>query len=94
MAYCGPHGIPLSTFLAWPESDQQAALAWQAHESRRCHGCGTHPDDWDPDLGGDPRAYGTQARICQGCVELQRRHQDPELRDVRGVHIDLIRRHR
>lgn len=92
MAYCGPRGIPHSTFLGWRPSDQQKALAWQAFESRRCHGCGTHPDEWNPDLGGDRNAYGTDARICQGCVELQRRHTDPDLKDVRGLHIHLVRR--
>jgi hypothetical protein len=97
MAYCGPRGIPLSAFLGWAAGDQQAALAWQAYESRRCTGCGSHPDDWDPELGGDLRAYRAVTRICQGCVELQRRHADPELRDgnghpVRGLHIHLTRR--
>lgn len=92
MAYCGPHGIPLSEFLRWPAADQQAALAWQAHESRRCHGCGSHPDDWDPELGGDLHAYRAVTRICQGCVELQRRHTEPDNQDVRGLHINLQRR--
>ncbi len=36
MAYCGPRGIPLTEFLAWDETDQDAALAWQSYESRRC----------------------------------------------------------
>ncbi|MFL6141571.1 MAG: hypothetical protein ACJ72N_06850 [Labedaea sp.] len=92
MAYCGPRGIPLSEFLSWRESDQQAALAWQAYESRRCAGCGSHPDDWDPDLGGDPRAWRAETRICQGCVELQRRHTEPDNQNVRGLHIHLTRR--
>lgn len=45
MRYCGPRGIPLSTFLGWAQEDQDAALAWQAHEAERCPGCGRHPDD-------------------------------------------------
>jgi hypothetical protein len=45
MRYCGPRGIPLSTFLSWPRADQDAALTWQAHEAERCPGCGRHPDD-------------------------------------------------
>lgn len=45
MRYCGPRGIPLSSFLGWPQEDQDAALAWQAHEAERCPGCGRHPDD-------------------------------------------------
>lgn len=33
----------MSTFLAWPDTDQAAALAWQVYESQKCGECGTHP---------------------------------------------------
>lgn len=93
MAYCGPRGIPLSAFLSWAEADQQAALAWQSWEARRCRDCGTHVDDWNPDTDGSRDAYTATIHICEGCVELERLRDSPELQgSPRGVHLHLIRR--
>lgn len=33
----------------------------------RCQQCGTHPDDWNPDEGGDRNAYEPGLRHCRGC---------------------------
>jgi hypothetical protein len=66
MAYCGPKGIPLSTFLTWPDEDQQAALAWQSHEGRR-HTCGTHPEDWTGADGRPVDAVHYVEQVCRGC---------------------------
>jgi hypothetical protein len=68
MAYCGPRGIPLSEFLRWSRADQDAALAWTAHENRRCGNCGTHPDEWSE----DNLAYHAHLTECVGCRQLQR----------------------
>lgn len=90
MAYCGPRGIPLSGFLAWADGDQQAALAWQDHEARRCNGCGTHPEDWDPDGDHDPakRRRHVEVHRCQGCAEVQQRAETDEFKNGgRGQHI-------
>lgn len=76
MGYCGPRGIPLSTFLDWPESDQAAALAWAGHESQRCSSCGFHPDD-------DPTHM--HVDICPGCVAREKK--TPEAKDVPGAHV-------
>lgn len=92
MAYCGPKGIPLSTFLSWRDDDRHAALAWQAYESRRCRDCGSHPEDWDPERDGSRTAFKAEATECQGCVDLQRLRDDPDLRDRRGIHLHLTRR--
>lgn len=90
MAYCGPKGIPLSQFLSWSEPDQDAALAWQSHENRRCPGCGTHPDDWNEKKGGTRWAYHGEWFTCPGCVESQRLNESPQVRDAgRGVHVRL-----
>lgn len=68
MAYCGPRGIALSTFLRWTQSDQDAALEWAAHEARRCS-CGTHPDDWAE----DPHAHHAHLSAqCPGCLARHR----------------------
>lgn len=91
MAYCGPKGIPLSAFLGWSEADQDAALSWQGYESRRCGECGTHPDDWHPDHGGDRNAYHSEHYTCPGCVALQRHREHPDIADgkTRGLHLRL-----
>jgi hypothetical protein len=91
MAYCGPKGIPLSTFLTWRDDDQEAALAWQAYENRRCGDCGTHPEDWDETQGGSRDAWRVQPTICEGCVALQQARDNDELRNRRGVHLHLTR---
>jgi hypothetical protein len=68
MAYVGPRGIPLSAFLSWSPEDQEAALAWQTHESRRHAACGTHPEDFAdkrrPDVHFHPA-------VCVGCQRLE-----------------------
>jgi hypothetical protein len=67
MAYCGPRALPLSQFLAWDPMDQQHALTWQAYESKRCSGCGTHPDEWT-----EPRAFHAERFTCPGCEQTER----------------------
>lgn len=91
MAYCGPKGIPLSTFLSWSLPDQGAALAWQQHENRRCSGCGTHPDDWNEKAGGDRHAWHAEHATCPGCAEIEHHRELPDMQDTRmkGVHIRL-----
>lgn len=68
MAYCGPKGIALDEFLRWSKASQEAALAWQAHENRRCKSCGTHPEEWVE----DKTAYHAHLTECRGCKQIQR----------------------
>lgn len=77
MAYCGPRGIPYSVFMGrvvgvdgqqWLPSDREAALAWEAFESRRCKSCGTHPEEWSA----DKLAYHAHLMECRGCKQLHR----------------------
>lgn len=63
MNYCGPRGIPLHAFLEWPQESQDAALAWAAHEARRCPGCRTHRDDWADRA--EPVHWHDE--VCPGC---------------------------
>ena len=89
MAYCGPKGIPLSTFLAWSEADQDAALQWQSHESRRCTQCGAHPDV----LADDPAAYVPEVQPCPACALLEQKQDETRKATTRrGLHIRLRRR--
>jgi hypothetical protein len=73
MNYCGPLGLPLSEFLAWPQRDQDAALLWKMRSQQRCSECGTHPDDWDPAHGGHARAHVAHEYTCPGCAALDNR---------------------
>jgi len=93
MAYCGPHGIPLSAFLAWSEADQDAALAWSALEASRCPSCGTLEADWDEDDGGSRDAWQPQAHVCRGCelLESERARVRDDAPNMRGVSIRLAR---
>lgn len=79
MAYCGPQGIPLSVFLSWSRQDQEAALAWQQYEARRCGSCGSHPDEGDHHVHTD---------VCPGCVQLQRARDSDDAK-VPGAHTHL-----
>lgn len=87
MSYCGPRGIPLHEFLAWPDYSQQAALAWSAHEARRCPNCGTHPEDFaDGAEGGH-----WHERVCLGCARRERMlaAMDGSRDGTRGVALEL-----
>lgn len=91
MAYCGPRGIPLSVFLSWDDDDQDAALAWQAHEAGRCPSCGTHPDEWTESLGGHRDAYHGELVICPGCQQLDatRSNHEKGAGKMPGAHVIL-----
>jgi hypothetical protein len=88
MGYCGPRGIPLSVFLGrvvrpgvdaeWLPSDREDALAWQAHENRRCGSCGTHRDEWAE----DKTAYHAHLDECPGCKQRQRLAQSDKAREA------------
>lgn len=79
MGYCGPRGIPLSTFLSWPQNDQDAALAWAGHESRRCSSCGHHPDAGDQ--------VHVHVDVCRGCAA--REAATKAAKDVPGAHLRM-----
>lgn len=78
MAYCGPKGIPLHEFLAWPQESQQAALMWQAHEARRCPDCRTHREEWFDEDGKPTRPQHWHQEVCPGCQAKQRAAADAE----------------
>ncbi|MFB9378600.1 hypothetical protein ACFFKU_06845 [Kineococcus gynurae] len=90
MNYCGPHGIPLSTFLGWDQADQDAALGWSAHEARR-YPDGSHPDDWNPELGGSRRAFHTHIDVHPGAQLIEAAQASEEFSEAgRGAHVHLI----
>lgn len=98
MDYCGPRALPRSEFLAWPEEDQDAALWWVVRDRQRCGSCGTHPDDWNPEVGGHKDAYCAEVRTCPGCqrrgvaeAELSKERESGQPKH--GAHVVLIRTH-
>ena len=74
MDYCGPKGIPLSSFLSWTVDDQDAALWWQAELNLRCRNCGTAEWEWEQ----DPYAYGVVQKVCKGCAMTQAAQRQAE----------------
>lgn len=90
MDYCGPAGIPHSRFLTWDKDDRDKALWWQIHRAQACPSCGTRPEEWDPDQGGDDFAYTFRIRSCRGCETLAGgRKQIPDgKQDV--AHVTLV----
>lgn len=66
---CAAYGMPHSTFAAWDRDDRDKAVWYEIHERER-HTCGTRPDDWDPERGGDIHAYTAELRVCDGCQRL------------------------
>jgi hypothetical protein len=98
MNYCGPKGIPLSTFLGWSIDDQVAALGWQAEQNLRCRSCGTAAWEWEL----DPDAYGIRESICKGCslIAAATKSADEKVAGMKfsrselmpGLQIGLIRR--
>lgn len=73
----------MSVFLGWDQRDQDAALTWSAHESRRCPGCGFHPDEF-------PRTPHAHVDVCPGCVATERTSKTAEAKE-RGARVRLSR---
>lgn len=59
--------MPHSVFLDWDRDDRDKAVMHQIRKSERCSGCGTHPDEWNPEMGGSVDAYVTKLVHCKGC---------------------------
>ena len=72
----------MSEFLSWDEGDQEVALVWQQRR-RTTHRCGTHPDEWDPDKGGNPDAYHAATLLCPGCQRIE--EEQAELDKKKGA---------
>jgi hypothetical protein len=96
MDYCGPGRLPRSEFLGWAKDDRDAALLWVLRNRERCAGCGTHPDEWDPDKGGHPQAFLAALHHCPGCAALEVRNKRADTERQKGeigagVHVVLRR---
>lgn len=88
MEYCGPNGIPHSTFLGagigiWSEHDRELALAWDLRRRATCR-CSTRRDQWH----GNPQAFEVDAFDCPGCYALAKARK--QLKDDQHDHVHLF----
>jgi hypothetical protein len=65
--------ISHSVFLAWSKADRDKALWAHIREAQTCSGCGTRPEEWDPDQGGSRTAYLPSVTTCPGCQRIGER---------------------
>lgn len=58
-----------------------------------CPGCGTRPEEWDPDRGGHRHAYRAETLQCEGCLKRERAEQAlaKEKNPPPGMHVTLVR---
>lgn len=62
-------------------------------EKQTCRSCGTRPDEWNPERGGDRNAYAVALGRCRGCEVMgaeRTKHQDTQLGG--GVYVHLQKR--
>jgi hypothetical protein len=91
MAVCSAYRIPHSSFLGWSQLDRDRAIWWYIRQRETCSSCGTRPDEWNPEKGGDRHAYVGQVDQCPGCVVVERTQEAPEMKQGRGNHVVLRR---
>lgn len=82
-----PLGIRHSTFLSWPDDDQDKALGYVRAQALVCRGCGTRMEEWDPERGGSRVAYVGESSRCLGCEVIEREKKNVE----EGVNTDGMR---
>lgn len=80
-----------SEFLAYSAADRDGAIWQYIRERQTCQGCGTRPDEWDPDKGGHRAAYFPQITVCQGCIGIERLQEKIREEEGRGMRVGLRR---
>ncbi|MFJ5879897.1 hypothetical protein [Kitasatospora cineracea] len=92
------YGIPHSQLMGagdgrWTALDRAKALAYTAFARQVCDGCGTRPQEWDEQAGGDRFAYIAATHRGPGCELIAaEQEQVPDGADGRGVRIGLTPR--
>jgi len=96
MELCSQYRIPHSLFRGhgdgtWTDLDRRKALAHAEYQRLVCASCGTRPEEWDEDAGGDEFAYTAVTHRCLGCQTLQDRQKEvPDGAEGHGVKVALI----
>lgn len=70
MDYCGPAGVPLTTFRGWDAESYGAALAWQHRRDESCGRCGQSLDESTGE--GMRDGYTALPVVCGGCASIDR----------------------
>lgn len=84
LSYCVPLGIPHSTFLAWPDDDQDKALLFKREQADYCQ-CGVQRSA----LAEDPSQFAAVWEQCPGC-ELLEMERDNVPEGMKGVTFRLV----
>lgn len=92
---CAVYRIRHSEFLGWSALDRDKAIWQLSRERATCQQCGTRPDEWDPEQGGDIHAYRGAIGFCRGCEvragEQARFDKAPKNSYRRGSYVTLKR---
>ena len=72
MQLCRQYRIPHSQFRGhgdgtWTDLDRRKGLAYEDYLKQVCPSCGTRPEEWDEQAGGDEDAYRAITHRCIGC---------------------------
>jgi hypothetical protein len=96
MALCREYRIPHSLFRGhgdgtWSDLDRRKALAYEDYLRQVCPGCGTRPEEWDENTGGDEDAYRAVTHRCIGCQLIADKQKTvPATDEGHGVKVALI----
>lgn len=91
MRYCGPRGIPYTTWLGvgdrWDEYSREAAMAWQAREDDRCPGCGQQRHEWLDENGVvlEEPPFELVEHACPSCAEKERYESEARDEEKQGI---------
>lgn len=61
-------------------------------QRQTCSGCGTRPDEWDPQEGGGLDAYAAEPQLCFGCAAVEIQQKAIPENAPGGIHIVLKRK--
>lgn len=89
LAVCHHYRIPHSRFLRWSQDDRDKAIWAYVRDRSTCRHCGTRPEEWDEDRGGDRRAYYAVERRCLGCEQIQAKSDSLPADQGRGMYVGL-----
>ncbi|MFD4397199.1 hypothetical protein [Kitasatospora sp. NPDC058478] len=66
-------------------------MAYAELQRLTCSQCGTRDEEWQPDQGGDCRAYEVSTTRCAGCAAIERRREElPEGLGAAGLNLGLV----
>jgi hypothetical protein len=78
--------------LRWNKDDRDKAIHHHLRKRSACSSCGTRPEEWDPERGGNRHAYSAVLGHCRGCQQIEsQREQMKSGPQIRGTFITLQR---